>query len=360
MKRHTRLVWLLVLGLANCLRATDGKLQFSLINMINDANYRDGIMYLRIMPESVTHFGQILKGQLDTDVGADLRFDILGQSAYTKYPFTADLYRAWVRWSTPQLELRFGQQELNFGPARILRSLRWFDARDPLDPLSLIQGVNAVAVRYYWLNNTNIWGWGIYDATGSQLGVDPFRSQPGVWQSGGRFQQPLGSGNLALTIHERQINHFEDIEWRWALDGQWDLGVGVWFEAVRVQLSAEPISYTMDLATLGCDYTFGWGNGLYAMAEYQYVSSSATESKVKTAAVQLNYLLNLMDQLFVLSLYNNYLHFSANYLGWQRQYDRLSWQLLVGYVDKSLGSAGLTPIGLVGSQSLQLTLMYSI
>lgn len=65
-------------------------------------------------------------------------------------------YRAWVRYSTQQFELRAGLQKLNFGSASLMRPLMWFDEVDPRDPLKLTDGVWGILGRYYFLNNTNI------------------------------------------------------------------------------------------------------------------------------------------------------------------------------------------------------------
>ncbi len=43
----------------------------------------------------------------------------------------AELYRSWARLSGDLYEARVGLQRINFGPAKILRSLRWFDQLDP-------------------------------------------------------------------------------------------------------------------------------------------------------------------------------------------------------------------------------------
>ncbi len=74
-----------------------------------------------------------------------------------------DYYRYWLRYSTNQLELRLGNQKINFGTAKLLRSLMWFDRIDPRDPVKLTRGVKSLLLRYYFLNNANIWIWGLYD-----------------------------------------------------------------------------------------------------------------------------------------------------------------------------------------------------
>ena len=63
---------------------------------------------------------------------------------------------------------------------------------------------------------------------------------------------------------------------RIALDGKWDLGVGLWFEAVwtRQAWTAAPWKSQRAL-NLGTDYTFGLGNGLHVLAEHLAVDFGA-------------------------------------------------------------------------------------
>ncbi|MCJ7582073.1 MAG: hypothetical protein MUP98_16295, partial [Candidatus Aminicenantes bacterium] len=72
-----------------------------------------------------------------------------------------DLYRMWGRFSSSRFEARIGLQKINFGSASLLRPLMWFDRIDPRDPLQLTNGVYGLLLRYYFLNNTNIWIWGL-------------------------------------------------------------------------------------------------------------------------------------------------------------------------------------------------------
>ena len=65
-------------------------------------------------------------------------------------------YRVWLRFATTKFEARIGLQKINFGPARILRSLMWFDQIDPRDPLQFTSGVYGLRMRYDFQNNTNI------------------------------------------------------------------------------------------------------------------------------------------------------------------------------------------------------------
>ncbi|MCF7796734.1 MAG: hypothetical protein K9N11_05880 [Lentisphaeria bacterium] len=346
-------------ALAQLAFAGDFTIKMSQDTRVNDASGSPHIS-VRFLPEYFGPLGMLSGGQLEMDVAADLYFNLTTGAQSIQSPLDELLYRSWLRWSTHQFEVRLGKQELNFGPARLLRSLRWFDARNPLDPLGLTQGVWAFTGRYYWLDNKNLWAWTIFNPRDLAMGIDLYPAERRTFQLGGRLQIPMGLGNLAVTIHEKVLAGSETPEWRIGLDGQWDVGVGLWFEAVRVM---EPKSSTiawMNLVTLGGDYTFGIGNGLYAVTEYQNIHNSALDQPSQTFAAQLNYPIGFMDQLFLLTLYNDNLHFSGYYAGWQRQYDRLSWQILAGYMDKELTWQASSSIAFMAQKSLQLTLMYTI
>lgn len=123
----------------------------------------------------------------------------------------------------------------------MIRPLMWFDKIDPRDPLQLTDGVWGILGRYYFLNNANLWGWVLYgneDAKTWEIGNTSQR-QP-EW--GGRFQTPVPRGEMGLSFHHRlsdTINldtliSLNDLvpENRIGLDGKWDVGVGLWFEAV--------------------------------------------------------------------------------------------------------------------------------
>ncbi len=69
----------------------------------------------------------------------DLETSLNGFVVYDTENSTGDgklkLYRLKLRYATAQTETRLGLQRLNFGPAQLLRSLKWFDQLDPRDPL---------------------------------------------------------------------------------------------------------------------------------------------------------------------------------------------------------------------------------
>ena len=111
-------------------------------------------------------------------------------------------YRAWVRYSTEQLEVRFGLQKIDFGTATMLRALRWFDQVDPRDPLRLTEGVWAGLGRYYFLNNVNIWFWTLY-GNKNPKGMEVIKTNSSFPEIGGRVQFPVPLGEAALSYHHR-------------------------------------------------------------------------------------------------------------------------------------------------------------
>jgi hypothetical protein len=124
------------------------------INEGNDLPLWGGVRYI---PQINYSIPDAQKGQFDSEFSANIfgsaglhPFDTISTSGAIKP------YRAWIRYSSDQFELRLGLQKLNFGSASILRPLMWFDQLDPRDPLHLTDGVWGVLGRYYFLNNANI------------------------------------------------------------------------------------------------------------------------------------------------------------------------------------------------------------
>ncbi|MCP4665461.1 MAG: hypothetical protein GY849_03765, partial [Deltaproteobacteria bacterium] len=149
--------------------------------------------------------------------------------------YDLDLYRAKLRYATAQTETRIGLQKINFGPAQLLRPLMWFDRLNPTDPLKLTEGVYALRFRYDALNNAGFWLWVLY-GNKDPKGYEALPTVSGKPEFGGRLQYPILGGELAGTCHFRRVDgdalFIRDYwEERLALDGQWDIGIGLWFEA---------------------------------------------------------------------------------------------------------------------------------
>jgi hypothetical protein len=206
----------------------------------------------------------------------------------------------------------------------------------------LTDGVTGLLLRYYFQNNTNIWLWGLY-GNDERRGWDFSASDGEVPEFGGRLQVPLGPGELAFSGHHRGIDRESPTaallplgesvdENRFALDGKWDIGVGVWFEAALVrQDSAALASNRQRALNLGLDYTFGWGNGLNLVLEHFILSYDRKEGgggdDVRISALALNYPLGLLDSLNGIAYYDWEQGDFYSFLRWQRTSDR--WGLHV-------------------------------
>lgn len=282
----------------------------------------------------------------EQDFALDLEFSL---NAYgtTRFHAVDDIrtdgeinpYRLWFRFATSQLEARIGLQKINFGSAMLLRPLMWFDRIDPRDPLQLTDGVYGLLFRYYFLNNANVWFWGLLE-NDEPKGWEVLASVKDIPEFGGRIQIPLANGEAAVTYHHREIetkgllqpialdtSHIP--ENRYALDGKWDIGVGIWFEAAMVHQNTQALPYPWQRAfNVGLDYTLGWGNGLNVMGEH-FVMAASQEAwnsgeTVEFSALALNYPLGLLDTLtgiFYFDWKNDDLY---SFFRWQRTYDRWS------------------------------------
>jgi hypothetical protein len=258
-------------------------------------------------------------------------------------------YRFWLRYATRRWEVRAGLQKLNFGAAKMLRPLMWFDGMDIRDPLQLTNGVYGLLGRYYFDNNATLWAWGLM---GNKLpkGYEPAGSAAWKPEVGGRAQVPLGPGELALSYHHRKVNPASNAlnmsfleaslpENRLGIDGKWDVGVGVWVEASLTALkkdntTPELLPSRTDMFNTGLDYTVPLGNGVGITLEYfRYHAGNRFITGGSTAHVMasmVSYPVSLLDNLSLMVFYipaaaKNYW---MNYLSWSRNYDNWSLYLI--------------------------------
>ena len=252
-------------------------------------------------------------------------------------------YRLWLRYTLPRLEFRIGLQKINFGSASILRPLMWFDRIDVRDPLQLTDGVYSFLGRYYFQNNINIWFWMLY-GNNEPMGWETVPTKKQTPEFGGRIQLPVPKGEVAVSYHHRKAEVIFDTifyydysvypEDRFAIDGKWDLGVGVWFEAVvkhnRTTNGWMPTWETY--INLGMDYTFGLGNGLNVITEYfRYGSNSQLAEKgirANFSVLSVNYPFGLMNTITGMVYYNWDQQEWYRFISFQRKYDYLSLYLM--------------------------------
>jgi len=314
-----------------------------------------------------------VKKPLASDSFVDLEVSANGFAAYESNDQDRDpeveLYRFKLRYATPQMETRIGLQKLNFGPAFLLRSLKWFDQLDPRDPLQLTEGVYGLRFRYDAINNANIWFWALY-GNEDLKGYESFPTSPDTLEIGGRLQVPVPRGEVALTYHTRQvdaafINAKKFREYRMALDGRWDVGIGLWFESALQHQDEPNLPYEWQkMITLGADYTFGIGSGLHFLAEHMATAVSEEafrwDEGFQVSAFSLSYSLDFFDSLSAIGYYSWDFSAYGQYLAWQRTYDDLIFQLSgFHYPQSSGGALGGNQTALGAGYGGQLMVIYN-
>lgn len=287
---------------------------FVLFNPDNDLNFYGGARYI---PQLNIAKKLPQKQLIDLEASANI-FGTLGFQSFNETASNGDIrpYRAWLRYSRPQLEIRAGLQKINFGSATILRPLMWFDQVDPRDPLQLTDGVWGVLGRYYFLNNANVWLWSLY-GNKNRRGFDVLPTAKEQPEFGGRFQLPTENGEVATTYHYRQVPRLtfgttESIhtpEHRIAFDGKWDWTVGFWVETSWIfQPQTNSVVSHQHLLNIGTDYTFGVGNGINVIAEQLFFSVNeqafALNDLTTLTAISANYPLGLFDNLQAIIYYD--------------------------------------------------------
>jgi hypothetical protein len=258
-------------------------------------------------------------------------------------------YRGWARFSAPQFEFRVGLQKIDFGSSTLLRALQWFNEIDPRDPLKLTNGVYGALGRYYFLNNANVWLWLLYGNVKTR-GFDAVQTNKNIPEYGGRIQYPTSRGEIAASYHHRianaenimQSSLFDHIsEYRFGLDGKWDLKIGLWFEATYI-LKHKNIGLltNQSLFNLGADYTFNLGNGLNVVAENLFISYSEKafkpDNNFNITAITFSYPPGLFDNLSNIIFYNwndKNLSFFINY---SHQFKNITGYIMAYYNPKTL------------------------
>jgi len=294
--------------------------QVSLISSYAPDNGLEGFVGGRYIPKISygIHLDSIGINKIDFEAAANVQGSILFS------PFNDDLtdgkiqpYRMWARYTTAQFELRVGLQKIDFGSAALLRPIQWFNQIDPRDPLQLTNGVYGVLGRYYFLNNANIWLWALIGNERTR-GFDIVQTNNKIPEFGGRYQHPLKKGEIAFTYHFRNANstqldflpQFEKIpEHRIALDGKWDLTLGVWFEAALIHKTKDLGVFTnQTLLNFGTDYTFDVGNGLNVIVEHLFTASDASilgfKNNAHITGATISYPFGFFDNLSSIYLYN--------------------------------------------------------
>jgi hypothetical protein len=341
------MIWgiILMIPLKGVSQNLDLQGQMSSWFMVNDSSPTRAQMGLRYIPSFSLKKSWSEKYALDTEISVNA-YGTAQASSLDEIQTTGEIkpYRMWIRFSTSQFEARLGLQKINFGSAMLLRPLMWFDRIDPNDPLQLTDGVYGLLLKYTFLNNANIWLWGLY-GNNEPKGWETIPIQQKSAEFGGRFQFPLLAGEMAFSYHHRRIDPSRGLytqpltreynvpENRLALDGKWDIGIGVWFEGVLIHQDFKffPLKYQRNI-NLGADYTFGLKNGLHVMGEHLIIQSSQSAfgrgETIKFSALSLDYPLGLMDRIRGMVFHNWESGDWYRFITWQRMSDRWSFYII--------------------------------
>lgn len=292
------------------------------------------------IPDAMLNFDDIF------DLRAAAKLSYFRPAGEDKDISDLELYRLWLRHSAANYEIRVGWQKLNFGPAMLLRPLMWFEQLDARDPLQLSAGVPALRIRYYWQNNANAWLW-LLPASDSVRGWELLHSKKNTIEFGGRMQFPLWSGELAFTLHNRNVSlpsSGDKTETRLGLDGRWDYEIGMWFEqSMGIIHSSGDLPMIDNKLTLGADYTFSIGNGLHVLTEVMWWKQSelapSDGATIRLHGLLMDYGVGLYDRLALILFYEARSRYWLRYLSWTQTYD--DWVVYLNVFWNSKTSAGL-------------------
>ena len=270
-------------------------------------------------------------------------------------------YRFWGRYSTNRMELRVGLQKINFGSALMLRPLMWFDRIDPRDPLQITDGVTGLLWRYYFLNNANIWVWGLY-GNNKTKGYEITSIDKRYPEVGGRIQWPIPAGEVALSYHYRvadlgklftaeyQLQYPQVGEHKVGFDLKVNIEVGLWVEASFTRFNRSFGLYTnQEMITAGADYTLNIGNGITAAFEHFVYSGDQKAfefiNPTYFSALSLSYPINVFNNIRVMTFYNWKDNKGFLFLTWLKQFNRLSFYVMGYWNPQTFSLPGQSAIG---------------
>ena len=283
-------------------------------------------------------------------------------------------YRLWARYSGKQFELRAGLQKLNFGSASMLRPLMWFDGMDSRDPLNLTDGVYGILGRYYFLNNANIWLWGLYGNEAAR-GWEVVEHNKEIPEFGGRFQFPLGNTEIGLSYHHQSLDasslspmfrQFTEVkENKIAFDIKTDWVIGLWFEGAISSKSEDLGQLTnQEMMTFGTDYTFGIGSGLYFAFEHLVFTNDRKafgfEQIANFSALSATYPIGMFDNLGLMFYYDWTSNSVYNFINWQKQFNNISLHLMAFWnPENSALPTQNSEANLMGGKGIQIMFVFN-
>jgi len=282
------------------------------------------------------------------DYDIEMRYQVqwyssLDTDALSASSLVVEPYRLALNLQSANAEYIIGLQKINFGPARILRSLMWFDSVNPMDPLELTPGVTGISTTHFYPSGRSSQAWLLL--SGDQIGWEFFPDKEGTFETGGRISIPNENGQIGISNHWRIADGShanpddpDMYEGRIGLDGFWDLGVGLWFESVykHQQFDSNPFLGQLQ-TTIGTDYTVWVGNGILLMTEHMMINMWATEveSYYIYSTIMASYSPTMFDQLSLMLYMDWETETPLAYLSWGQTYDSFRFTLGAFYTDTS-------------------------
>ena len=244
----------------------------------------------------------------------------------------AEIFRAWGRIYNDTLEIKIGLQELTFGPAVYLRSLQWFDTKNPLDPTSFTKGVKSILLRFSSSDNSTGWLWGLY-GNEELFSLTSLASDTDRFEFGGRAEISIRDSEWAITAHQRFVvddSNQSLKEARLGLDFKMDFMYnGLWFEAFSLQ--REGVISQERLGTLGLDYTLDIFSGVLLLLEKNWGDATTNNEEQSTTSQNSLFMAQvgqgLLDSYTFTALTNHRAKSDMLRLDWQRTYDDLLWSI---------------------------------
>ncbi len=348
--------------------------QASIYGSYSPNNDLDIFMGARYLPELNYAYTLRNKTMLDFEVSANIYGSVLFDPFNnSKYNSDVKPYRVWARYTGKQYELRAGLQKIDFGNAMMLRPLQWFDEIDPRDPLQFTTGVYGALGRYYFLNNANIWAWVLY-GNKNPRGFELMKNNKNIPEFGGRIQYPVPKGEIAGSYHHRNASSkdlqgydfYDKIpENRYALDGKWDVEVGVWFEAVHINKRKNVGMLTnQTYLTLGVDYTFGVGSGLNVILENMLSTYNektfAFDNRSNVTATSISYPLGFFDNITTMAYYSWDTQDFSLFLNYEHQFKKLTGYVMAYYnPDSQTGMGSVQYENSFSGPGIRLMLVYN-
>ncbi len=320
-------------------------------------------------PELFAEYFPLPRLRLSAEMSMDnsLRMVFDGEDSSQDLDF--EPYRAWGGISYRSTELKAGLQHIRMGVAQILRPLQWFDTLVPGSMLGETEGVEALTLTHFFPNpDLRLWA---MPAAEDAKGAEILASRDGTWEFGGRMGWINPLGETGLSYHHREVeDHYSGegvAEHRVGLDQRVDGFMGGWLEAAYTAQdeaiqAPTPMGYQVMpknriSLTLGGDYTFDIGNGLYLLMEQNVQLQGAEPVEYDEArffgALLMNYPLGVLDGLHFLASYEYEEQRGIASISWRRAYDYLSWDLSL------ILDAGYPAI-LSRAPALSLTINYDI